>query len=987
MKKLILSLSILLISFFSYSQEYNLNLNSNPNEIQCRNNSIEGFNAYFNYNAINFTTIETEYGLFTDLYLENTYPNGEIGAPALPASRKLIAIPENANIKIKIKDYTVKEYSLNDYNLSVLFPMQESVAKNSGPEDIIFNYDEKAYQTSKYNEEEIVTVEELGKIRELRVGMISVNPVNYNPSTNTIKVYNNINVEVTFENANYEKTQQLYRSTFSPYFVPVYNQLFNKSVYDDYPDLYKTPVHMLVIAPRNYETTLQDWLLWKTQKGFYVDINYTDDIGTTYNTIRSFVQQKYNEGVSNGTVPTYLVLVGDVGQVPSTSGSSTSHVTDLYYSSPDNDYFPDMYCSRMSAETTDQLNNILEKTLVYEKYTMADPSYLDNVLLIAGADASWNYRVGQPTINYATTNYVNTEHGFNNVNAYLSSPYTGCYNHLSSGVGLANYTAHGSNTSWSDPSFTVSNVNSLTNTDKYFIAIGNCCDAANFGYSQVCLAEAMIRAQQKGAVAYIGSAPSSYWYEDYYWSVGAHTVQFGTSPSVAGSTTGVYDIMFTDDAFNSVNSLLYLGNIAVTYARTGGYTGSVTAQYYWQAYHVFGDGSIMPYITKPDPNIVSHAPEISQGSTTFQVSAIAGSYVAISQNGILFGVGVVDETGSVDVILDNPIIEEDNVMIVVTRQQYEPYIQEIPVSTGTITYYIISATINPSNAGSITGNGGYEEGADVTLTATPNSGYEFANWTENGNIVSTDAIFSFIVENDRNLVANFNILSYTISANVFPSEGGDITGNGIYNYGVTATLTANANTGYTFLNWTQNDEVISTDAIYSFTVSEDRSLTAQFEINTYTVNIIIEPVNGGTVSGDGTYNHNENVILIATPASNHNFENWIINENIVGNDDQYNFNITDNIDIIARFKNIQGIEDISNDVILYPNPANSSITIECNNMTNITLLDLQGKILKHVSIQEDKFLFDISDLESGFYLIKIKTDNDIKTCSFVKVGK
>ena len=70
--------------------------------------------------------------------------------------------------------------------------------------------------------------------------------------------------------------------------------------------------------------------------------------------------------------------------------------------------------------------------------------------------------------------------------------------------------------------------------------------------------------------------------------------------------------------------------------------------------------------------------------------------------------------------------------------------------------------------------------------------------------------------------------TYQITATASPSEGGSIVGAGIYGEGVTCTLTATANEGYTFLNWTKDGIIVSTEASYSFTVSEDAAYVANF---------------------------------------------------------------------------------------------------------------------------------------------------------------
>ena len=65
-----------------------------------------------------------------------------------------------------------------------------------------------------------------------------------------------------------------------------------------------------------------------------------------------------------------------------------------------------------------------------------------------------------------------------------------------------------------------------------------------------------------------------------------------------------------------------------------------------------------------------------------------------------------------------------------------------------------------TEGGTVTGAGTYDHGTSVTLTATPNEGYNFVNWTEDGTEVSTDAEYTFTVTGARTLVANFEEAPY-----------------------------------------------------------------------------------------------------------------------------------------------------------------------------------------------------------------------------------
>jgi len=142
--------------------------------------------------------------------------------------------------------------------------------------------------------------------------------------------------------------------------------------------------------------------------------------------------------------------------------------------------------------------------------------------------------------------------------------------------------------------------------------------------------------------------------------------------------------------------------------------------------------------------------------------------------------------------------------------------------------YTISASASPSSGGTISGAGSYNYGQNCTLTATPATGYSFVKWTKNGTQVSTNATYTFAVTASGSYVAHFQANSYTISVSASPSNGGTVSGGGTYTYGQSCTVQATAAPGYTFKNWTQDGNVVWTNAIYIFTVTSNRSLVAHF---------------------------------------------------------------------------------------------------------------------------------------------------------------
>jgi len=689
-------------------------------EVQVGTDNMNQLDATFTLKGLNSLNVETDGGTFSELYIPGAYAVGTLGTPKLPAFKKLIEIPFGADVSVKVKSFAVTEYQLADYGLAnPIMPVQPSLRKDQEASDVPFEFDAKVYQNDAFISPELATVEVLGVLRGYRIARVTVAPVNYNPVKGIIRVYNDIEVEVTFDNVDQALTEYVKASTYSPYFDVVHQSLINTlggGGYPAHPDLTKYPVKYLIVAPRMFENELQTFIEWKTMKGFEVITAYTDVIGNSYSAIQTWIHAQYNAGTPTDPAPSFVLLVGDTPQLPSNMGSSSGKMTDLYYASVDGDYFPEMYYGRFSATTSAQLLTQIAKTLYYEKYEFTDPGYLNDVTLIAGADGTWNPRVGQPTVKYGTINYFNAAHGFVNVNDYLTSPYSGCYSPEKIAVSMINYSAHCGQTSWGDPSLSQSAVNAFVNNGKYPVAVGNCCLAADFGYAE-CIGETWQRGVNKGSVAYIGSSPSSYWFEDFYWSVGAFPLQGnnnGYVPTFAETTWGSYDAPFNGDYVTTGGTVL-VGNLAVTEVHIQNYPSHSSPLYYWQAYNVLGDPSLVPFYTEGTNNNVSHMAILPIGLPSYEVTAEPGSYVGISKDGVLHGSALVGPTGIVQVPL-TPVLSGGSVDIVVTKPQFKPYMAQVPAAALEGPYIVFDNLIINDPTGN--NNGQLDYGESVTLDVT-----------------------------------------------------------------------------------------------------------------------------------------------------------------------------------------------------------------------------------------------------------------------------
>ena len=216
--------------------------------------------------------------------------------------------------------------------------------------------------------------------------------------------------------------------------------------------------------------------------------------------------------------------------------------------------------------------------------------------------------------------------------------------------------------------------------------------------------------------------------------------------------------------------------------------------------------------------------------------------------------------------------------------------------------YDITAEANPTAGGTVEGTGVYQHFSTCTLTATANTGCHFVNWTLVGEVVSNSPTYTFTVTDAGDYVANFEINSYDITVAANPEAGGSVTGAGSYNHFSTCTLTATANKGYTFINWTLGGEVVSNSPTYSFEVTGAASYVANFELNIYTITATVSPTAGGTVAGSGIYDYGTTCTLTATPNTGYHFVNWTLVGEVVSDSPTYSFEVTGDADYIAHFE-------------------------------------------------------------------------------------
>ena len=505
------------------------------------------------------------------------------GTPNLPVYTKLVRVPFGMKALVETTGYVTSEINLADYNVSnQVVPAQESVSKSA--KKIPFFFNSAAYKSIGFSGQNITTIEELGTLRNIKLARVQVSPFQFDPSSGRLQIRNNIRVVIKFE------ANPLVAELSSQYDANNFSQLLNGVIgtHQHMFDRADAPTYVIV-SPRKFEIDLQRFVNWKQDSGYQVIQAYTDmpEVGATKATIKEYLKNLFLNPAAGFSPQQFILFVGDVADLPTFDGTTGSHVTDLPYAEYTGDIFPDAFYGRFSASNSTDLNAIIDKTLAYETRSLPDLSFLSRVTMVAGSDSSFqNWSNGQ--INYGVTNYFNSTNGITS-NTLLQPELSGSQysakikSDVNQGVGYANYTAHCSADGWADPSFKLTDLPKLTNTDRYGVWIGNCCLSSSFNTTS--FAEAALRLAKKGAVGYIGASDYSYWDEDYWWAVGFKEIT--PHPDYDSASVGVYDQLFAKStSISKLSQIIFAGNLAVQ-AST-----SSRKNYYWEVYNVMGDPSL-----------------------------------------------------------------------------------------------------------------------------------------------------------------------------------------------------------------------------------------------------------------------------------------------------------------------------------------------------------------------------------------------------------
>lgn len=571
-----------------------------------------------------------------------------------------LLIPEKGSYAIKIvrADYT-------DFLDIPIAPSKGDPQFSDQPGWGTFAFDESIRQTDEFYPALVAEADQPYIWCDSRGMAIQVHPFAFNPVLGVLRVYHDITLEL--ESIEGRGINEISRYSGSSGRESGLSTL-QKGHFLNYSENNRyTPVtesgEMLIVAPEDFRSTLQPFIDWKTRCGMVCEFVDVASVPTAEQ-IRQLVSERY---YSDGL--TYLLLAGDVAQVPSNQAEYGASDNFYGYVAGD-DHYPEVLVGRFSAENTQQLSIMVERTLSYEMLGKGNRAY-SNFLGIAGEEGpgdngEMDYEhlrnIGKVLKSYNYKGIIELYDGSQGENDANGNPTAAMVEAaVNSGQGMIMYIGHGASSKWTTGNFNRENITQLTNTETHPFIWSAGCSTGDFT-TTTCLAEKWIRAEKDGiptgAVAVMMSTGRQSWYppmaaQDEMALILAKQKEEITTRTFGGISMG--GCMKMNDKYG-----------------IGGYKVTDT-------WNIFGDPSVVVRTANPTEMSAYHAERLGADALEFVVKVTASDAMAcITFNNKLIGFARAKE-GIVNIPLDE-LPETGNLQLTITAYNHLPYMAEIGIT-------------------------------------------------------------------------------------------------------------------------------------------------------------------------------------------------------------------------------------------------------------------------------------------------------------------
>lgn len=604
-------------------------------------------------------------------------PNSmERGMPDVPFICRSIIIPDDARMEVR-----VVESEFVDHQMPIA-PSRGFISRDVNPDQVPYEFSQ-AYGLDEFYPPSLAELGSPYILRDFRGITVNVYPFQYNPQTQTLRVYTHLVVEV--RNVGFGDENVKVRASDEPsvHFSDIYeNHFLNFGSYIYSP--LGEHGRMIVISYGDFMNTAELYVDWKRQKGIPTDLYDVATIGTTADEVKTFVQGQYDLG--DGL--TFVQFVGDYEHVPSfliardfCDGLATSDAS--YSLLEGSDSYPDILVGRFSAADVFDIRTQVLRTIWYER-DITGGDWLHKGTCVGSAWGEGYGYMGMrdrelvEACRLMLLGYTYTE--VDQLYEYGEPPFgivpvpvTEYMNAINEGKGIVIIEGHADcEASFQIPPgtptpgdiFTTDSIYLLTNDYMLPVMTIGAPYLGNFQIDEA-FSEAWLRATNGvtgdpiGAIAVYASSVDL----DY------------ASPQAAQHEMTE---LLVNDVMNTVGGLMYNG--ACHSIDLYGARGEKT----FKSYHIFGDVSLQMRTDTPEAMTVEHAPTIAAGSSSFEVTVVGvqGALCGLSRSYQLLGFGYTDTSGYAIIDFDQPITAGTPLDLVVTGYNKITYSAQITVTSG-----------------------------------------------------------------------------------------------------------------------------------------------------------------------------------------------------------------------------------------------------------------------------------------------------------------
>ena len=604
--------------------------------------------------SFEFIEVETPKGLSVIPVMQGASPMLIEGAPDLPKYACSYIIPEGLTPSIKILNS-----SYTDYNFDIA-PSKGNLTRNISPSMVSYSYG-KQYEEDVFFPSVIYDAQTPHIVRDFNGQALWVYPMQYNPLTKNLRVYDYLELDIQFQSS------IEYPSSMDSQFEMIYEDLFINYDASQKSSLDSEDGGMLIISDYQFVDQMADFMAWKSQKGISNEIVDIASIGNNQEALKTYIEEYYH---SHNL--TYVLFVGDHQHIPAYSASSG--YSDNYYGYIEgDDSYPEVFIGRFSAENQNQVTTQVNRVIQYEQNPVISEAYSNSVGVGSsegpGDDDEYDYQhlrnIRQGLLDYTyTAGYELYDGSQGGEDADGNPNASDLHVLLQEGMGLINYTGHGSSLSCSSSGYNSSDVNQLTNTDVHPFFWSVACVNGDFT-GVTCFAETWLRATHSetgrptGAIATLMSTINQSW-----------------APPMEGQDH--MNLILTEMSENSQSRSF--GGISMNGCMKMNDTYGSSGDEMTDTWTCFGDPSVMVRTKAPEDIEVSYSSNISLASTSLDVLCpVEDALVSLTQDGEIIGTGIVSD-GSANVYF-NDLSSLNPITVTVTASNSVPHIGYISVSS------------------------------------------------------------------------------------------------------------------------------------------------------------------------------------------------------------------------------------------------------------------------------------------------------------------